>query len=133
MVNSGARGTKQERRPTPGPRLVVSNIYTQPTIYIQVPSATVAPANCSNGTPGDVAASGSSMVLPRAAAGTRGQHRHSTLHQHHTGASIVRYAMQGRQRGAQERRREGGAGTRERGEGRKGSLGLLVVRQQELG
>ena len=31
----------------------------------------------------------------------------------------------------QERRREGG--TRERGTGRKRSLGLLVVRQQELG
>jgi hypothetical protein len=41
--------------------------------------------------------------------------------------SIVRNAMQGQQRGAQERRREGG--TRER----KKSLGLLVVRQQELG
>jgi hypothetical protein len=38
--------------------------------------------------------------------------------------------MQGQQRGAQERRREGGM--RERGKGRKKSLELLVVRQ-ELG
>ena len=37
------------------------------------------------------------------------------------------YAMQEQQGGAQERRREGGA--RERGKGRKRSLGLLVVRQ----
>ena len=70
---------------------------------------------------------GSSCVLPRAAADTRGQH--STLRS--TGASIVFYAMRGWQKGAQERRREGG--TRERGRGRKRSLGLLVVRQQELG
>jgi hypothetical protein len=39
--------------------------------------------------------------------------------------------MHEQQRGAQERRREGG--TRERGKGRRKSLGLLVVRQQELG
>jgi hypothetical protein len=39
--------------------------------------------------------------------------------------------MQGQQREAQERRREGGA--RERGTGRRKSLELLVVRQQELG
>jgi hypothetical protein len=39
--------------------------------------------------------------------------------------------MKGQQRGAQERRREGGR--RERETGRKRSLGLLVVRQQELG
>jgi hypothetical protein len=39
--------------------------------------------------------------------------------------------MRGQQRGAQERRREGG--TRKRRTGRKRSLGLLVVRQQELG
>jgi len=38
--------------------------------------------------------------------------------------------MEGQQRGAQERRR--GGGTRERGTGRRKSLGLLVVRQQEL-
>ena len=87
---------------------------------IQVP--TVVSANHSDGTPGDFAASGSSLLLP-----TVGPH--STLH--YTGARIVRYAMQGQQRGAQERRREGG--TRERGNGRRKSLGLLVVRQQELG
>jgi hypothetical protein len=39
--------------------------------------------------------------------------------------------MQEQQRGAQERRRKGG--TRERGKERRKSLGLLVVRQQELG
>jgi hypothetical protein len=82
------------------------------------------PVNYSDGTPGDVVASGSSLVFPRAAAGTRGQH--STLHC--AGASIARYAMQGQQRGGHERRREGG--TKERGEGRKRSLGLLVMRQQ---
>jgi hypothetical protein len=57
------------------------------------------PANYTNGTPGDFVASGSSLLLPR--------------------ASIVRYAMQGQQSGAQERRREGG--TRERGKGRRGT------------
>jgi hypothetical protein len=49
----------------------------------------------------------------------------------YAGGSTVRYGMQGQQRGAQERRREGG--TREPGTGRRKSLGLLVVRQQELG
>jgi hypothetical protein len=73
------------------------------------------------GTPGDVVASGSSLVLPRAAADTRGQY--SALP--YTGANIVRYAMQGQQRGAPERRREGE--TRERGKGRRKSLGLLVL------
>jgi hypothetical protein len=51
-------------------------------------------------------------VLPRAAADPRWQY--STLH--YTGGSTACYAMQGQQRGAQERRREGG--TRERGTGR---------------
>jgi hypothetical protein len=87
----------------------------------------LAPVNYTTGTPGSVVASGSSLVLPRAAADTHGQY--STLH--YTGASIARYSMQGRQRGAPERRREGG--TRERGKGRRKSLGLLMVRQQELG
>jgi hypothetical protein len=85
------------------------------------------PVIYATGAPGDFVASGSSLVLPRAAADTRGQY--STLH--YTGGSTVRYAMQGQQRGAQERRREGG--TRERGTGRRKSFGLLVVRQQELG
>jgi hypothetical protein len=46
---------------------------------------------------------------------------------------MVRCAVQGQQRGAQERRREGGA--RERGKERKRSLELLllVARQQKLG
>jgi hypothetical protein len=66
-------------------------------------------------------------MLPRAAADTGGQY--SRLR--YAGDSTVRYAMQGQQRGAQERRREGG--TRERGTGRRKSLGLLVVRQQGLG
>jgi hypothetical protein len=85
------------------------------------------PVNYATGTPGDFVASGSSLVLPRAAVDTRGQY--STLH--YTGVSIVRYAMQGQQRGAPERRREGG--TRERGKGRRKLLGLPVVRQQGLG
>ena len=41
-------------------------------------------------------------MVPRAAVDTRGQY--STLH--YTGVSIVRYAMQGQQRGAPERRRD---------------------------
>jgi hypothetical protein len=72
-------------------------------------------------------ASGSSLVIPRAAADTGGQC--SMLR--YTGGSTVRHATQGQQRGAQERRREGG--TREQGTGRRKSLGLLVLRQQELG
>jgi hypothetical protein len=87
----------------------------------------LAPVEASNGTPGDFAASGSLLLLPRAAAETLGQV--STLH--YTEASIVRYAMQGQQRGAQGRRRE--RGTREREKGRRKSIGLLVVRQQGLG
>ena len=83
---------------------------------------TVAPANYSDGTPGDFVASGSSLLLPRAAVDTRGQH--STLNC--TGAGVARYSMEG-----QERRREGG--TRERRKGLRKSLGLLVARQQELG
>jgi hypothetical protein len=55
----------------------------------------------------------SSLVLPRAAADTRGQY--SALH--YAGGSTVRHAVQGQQRGAQEGRR---------GEG-------MVVRQQGLG
>jgi hypothetical protein len=50
--------------------------------------APTAPVIYSIGTPEDVVASGSSLVLPRAAAGTRD----STLH--YTGASIARRAMQ---------------------------------------
>jgi hypothetical protein len=75
----------------------------------------LAPVNYTTctGATGDFVASGSSLVLPRAAADARG--KYSTLH--YTGASIVRYAMQGQQRGAQEGRREGG--TRERGNGAK--------------
>jgi hypothetical protein len=81
------------------------------------------PVNYSNGTPGDFVASGSSLLLPRAAADTRGQH--STLRYTRTWASIVCYAMQGQQRGAQERTREGG--TRERGKGRRKSAGQIHV------
>ena len=108
------------RTGTSGPRWIGILLY-----HIQVPST--GNLYCSAGTPGDVVASGSSLVLPRAAADTRGQH--SALR--YTGASVVRYAMRGQQRGAQERRRE--VGTRERRTGRKRSLGLLVVRQQEPG
>jgi hypothetical protein len=65
------------------------------------------PVNYNAGTPGDFVASGWSLVLPRAAADTRGQY--STLH--YTRVSIVSYAMQGQQRGAQERRRGRDEGT----------------------
>jgi hypothetical protein len=57
------------------------------------------------------------IIYPKAIAvshsSTPEDRRHSTLH--YKGVSIVRYAMKGQQRGAQERRREGG--TRERGKG----------------
>jgi hypothetical protein len=65
------------------------------------------PVSRTNGTPGDLVASGSSLVLPRAAADTRSA-VHYTIH--YTGASIAHSAMQGQQRGAQ------GAGEEERGE-----------------
>jgi hypothetical protein len=68
----------------------------------------VVPVIYSAGTPGGVVASGSSLVLPRAAADTCGQY--STLR--YARASIVRCAMRGQKRGAQK----------------EGSLGLLVVR-----
>ena len=54
-------------------------------------------------------ASGSSLVLPRAAAGTRG--KCSTL-PHYTGASIARCAIQRHEAGEEERRRDEGAGER---------------------
>jgi hypothetical protein len=121
MGNSGVRGAKnRDLRTEVGCTSIVPIIY--PTIFKYL-----VPVNYTTGTPGGFVASGSSLVLPRAAADTRGSYH--TLHC--TGASIVRYAMQGQQRGAPERRREGG--TRERGKGRRKSLGLLVVRQQELG
>jgi hypothetical protein len=103
------------------------------------------PVIYSIGTPGNLVASGSSLLLPRAAVDTRGQY--STLR--YTGASIVRCAMRGQQqqRGAQEmlgvgsppasstgeeerRRDEGTGGQSERG---RSDCWLVVVRQQELG
>jgi hypothetical protein len=62
------------------------------------------PANYTTGTPGDFVASGSSLVLPRAAADTRGQH--STLH--HAGVSIAHSTL------CYARTAEGGAGEEER-------------------
>jgi hypothetical protein len=107
--------------------VIYSNASIVPIIY-PITCKHLVPAIYSTGTPGDfVVASGSSLVPPRAAADTGGQH--SVLRC--AGGSTARYAVQGQQRGAQERRREGG--TRERGTGRRKSLGLLVVRQQELG
>jgi hypothetical protein len=50
----------------------------------------LAPVICGAGAPEGFVASGSSLVLPRAAAGTRG--KHSTLHC--AGASTMRRAMQ---------------------------------------
>ena len=47
------------------------------------------------------------------------------------GESAVLYAMQGRRRGTQGRMKEGG--TRDPGTGRRNSLGLPVIGQQELG
>ena len=127
MVNSGVRGTKEEnlRSRCIGKTTLIRVEYL--FIYPITRKYRV-PVIYTTGTPGDfVVASGSLLVLPLAAADTRWQY--STLH--YTGGSTVRYAMQGQQRGAQERRREGG--TRERGTGRRKSLELLVVRQQELG
>jgi hypothetical protein len=72
----------------------------------------LAPVIYSIGAPGDFVASGSSLVLPRSAADTRGQC--SALR--YTRASvIVRHAMQGQQRGdagEEERRRDEGTGDR---------------------
>ena len=125
MVNSGVRGTKNK-----GLRTKVDCTSIVPIIYPIIFKYQV-PVIYTTGTLGDFAfvASGSSLVLPRAAADTRGQY--STLH--YTGGSTVpvRCAMQGQQRGAQERRREGG--TRERGKGQRKSLGLLVARQKAAG
>jgi hypothetical protein len=66
------------------------------------------PAIYTAGTPGDFVASGSSLVLPRAAADARGQC--SALH--YTGGSAAQCAMQGQQRGAgeEESRRDEGTG-----------------------
>jgi hypothetical protein len=73
------------------------------------------PVNYTNGTPGGFVASGSSLVLPRATADTRGQC--STLH--YTGVSVVRCAIMckssrgGRRRGGEKEGRGNGG----RGEG----------------
>jgi hypothetical protein len=73
------------------------------------------PANYSDCAPGDYAASGSSLALPRAAADTQ-----------HPAPCHARAAEGGA--GEEERRRDEGTG-----KGRKKSLGLVVVRQQGLG
>jgi hypothetical protein len=118
MVSSEARGAKDW-----GLVIEVGCALIVPIIY-PIISKYLVPLIYSTGTPGDVVASGSLLVLLRAAAGTRG--KLSTLH--YTGASIVRYSMQKQQGGGageEERRRDE---ARERGEGRKRLLGLLVVR-----
>jgi hypothetical protein len=121
VVNSGARGTKDRNlRPQDRGGLVFYSNASIVPIICPIIFKYLVPVIYSTGTPGGVVASGSSLELPRAAAAadTRGQYSTCTL---------VRYAMRGQQRGARE------GGTRERGTGRKRSLGLLVVRQQELG
>ena len=72
VVNSGARG--EEDRDL---RAEVDCTSTAPIVY-PITFKHLALAIYRIGTPGDVAASGSSVGLPRAAAGTRGQH--CTLH-----------------------------------------------------
>jgi hypothetical protein len=68
MVYSRVRGTKDKNLKTEvGCRSVV------PIIYLTIIKHLV-PVICSTGTTGDVAASGSSLMLPRAAADTRGQY-----------------------------------------------------------
>ena len=67
----------------------------------------VVPVKHTAGAPGDFVASGSPLVLPRAL-GRCGHARAAqctTLYR----VGIVRYAVQGQQRGAQERRRDEGA------------------------
>jgi hypothetical protein len=83
-------------------------------IYYPIISKHLVPATYTTGTPGGAVASGSSLVLPRAAADTRGQY--STLG--YTGASIVRYSMQGQQRGRRRGGEKEGRGNGGRGEGR---------------
>jgi hypothetical protein len=125
MVNSGVRGTKDRNLRTEGDyRNIVPIIY--PIIFKYL-----VPVIYSIGTPGGVVASGSSLVLPRAAADTRGQY--STLR--YTGPSVVRYAMRGKQRGAQgageeERRRDEGTGDRAKEAARTAggkAAGALVI------
>jgi hypothetical protein len=121
MVNSGVRSEKdRDLRTEVSFAPIVSIVY--PTTFKHL-----VPVIYSIGGPGGVVASGSSLVLPRAAAGTRGQHSAPR----YAGDSTARYAMQGQQRRAQERRRE--REMRGRGKGRKRPFGLLVVRQRGLG
>jgi hypothetical protein len=89
MVNSGARGTKDRNRRARtevGCTGIVPITITYPNIFKYLMLVIY-----SIGTPGDVAASGLSLVLPRAAAGTRG--KYSTLQCKR--ASIVRYGWVG--------------------------------------
>jgi hypothetical protein len=81
-------------------------------------------------TPGDLAASGSSLLLPRAPADTRGQH--STLH--YTGASIVHYCYARAAEGGAGAGEEEGRGNGGRGEGsRSDCWWYSAVKRQELG
>jgi hypothetical protein len=66
MVNSGARGTTKDWNL----RTEVGCTNIVPITY-PIMSKYLVPVIYSIGTPGDVVASGSSLVLPRAAAGTR--------------------------------------------------------------
>jgi hypothetical protein len=108
MVNSGVWG-KKDSNPRSGGLVFYSNTGRIPIIYPITYKYRV-PVIYTTGTPGDfVVASGSSLVLPRAAADTRWQC--STLH--YTEGSAVCYAMQGQQQrgaGEEERRRDEGTG-----------------------
>jgi hypothetical protein len=87
----------------------------------------LASADYSDGAPGGVVASGSSLVLPRAAAGTRGQH--STL-PHRSYSSYARAAEGGA--GEEERRRDEGTGERAKEVARAvGGKARAWVMQQE--
>jgi hypothetical protein len=99
-----------------------------------VPSTVPVNYSYSNGTPGDAAASGSSLVLvlPRVAAGTRGQYIlvHCTIQELVYDSTLCYLSLRAAEGGAGERR---GGEAREREKGRQRPLGLLVVRQQGLG
>jgi hypothetical protein len=125
MVNSGARGTKNK-----GLRTEVGCTSIIPIIYPIIFKCKV-PVIYTAGAPGDFVASGSSLVLPRAAADTRGHH--STLH--YTGGSAEYSAL------CYAGEAEGGAGEEERrrdegtGDGAKEVARTAggKVRQRELG
>jgi hypothetical protein len=100
--------------------VLYSNAGKIPIIY-PIMFKCLAPVNYTTGAPGDYVASGSSLVLPRAAADTRGQ-SHTTLYRSQHSALCHARAAEGGA-GGEERREKEGRGNGGRGEGsRSGCL-----------